>query len=124
MTGLRILAIDDQQMILDLLSGICQSLGHHLTAMLDPVAGMDKFRRENFDMVMVDLAMGEVSGWDVAREVKLYSPETPVIMITGWGMDLNPEEVRRAGVDFTLTKPFKIEQLTEIIQSARQKHLS
>ncbi|MCP4567914.1 MAG: response regulator [FCB group bacterium] len=123
MAGLRILAIDDQQMILDLLSGICQSLDLELTAELDPIAGMEKFRRENFDIVMVDLAMGEVSGWDVAREVKHYSPDTPVIMITGWGMDLDPENIRRAGVDFTLAKPFKIEQLTEVIRLARKKHL-
>ncbi|MFH1699954.1 MAG: response regulator [Candidatus Zixiibacteriota bacterium] len=123
-TALTILAIDDQQMILDLLSGICQSLGFRLTAVKSPAEGMNLIRNNNYDIVMVDLVMGDISGWDVAREVKKQSPTTPVVMMTGWGISLTEEQTNRAGVDFTLAKPFKIEQLTEVISRARQKHNS
>lgn len=119
---LTILAIDDQQMILDLLSGICNSLGINLTAVKDPRQGLDLFRRQSFDIVMVDLVMDGLSGWDVTKAVKQQSPNTPVILMTGWGVALTETEIRRAGVDFTLTKPFKIEQLTDIIAKARRKH--
>lgn len=121
---LTILAIDDQQMILDLLTGICQSLGFRLTAVKSPTEGMNLIRSEKYDIVMVDLVMGDISGWDVAREVKKYSPTTPVVMMTGWGISLSEEQTSRAGVDFTLAKPFKIEQLTEVISQARQKNNS
>jgi len=124
MSGLKLLAIDDQQMILDLLSGICGSLGLDLTAEQNPARGVEMFKRGEYDIVMVDLAMGEVSGWDIAREIKRYSPDTPVIMMTGWGMRLSPEETARGGVDYTLAKPFRIEQLTEIINQARLKRIS
>ena len=70
---------------------------------------------------MLDLAIGQVSGWDLAREVKRLSPETPVIMMTGWGIDIESDEMARAGVDFSLPKPFKIEQLVEIIRKAKTK---
>ena len=121
--SLRILAIDDQQMILDLLSGICQSLGIELTAVQSPRDGISLFQRESFDIVMVDLVMDELSGWDVARAVKSHSPETPIIMMTGWGMALTGDEIRRAGIDYTLAKPFKIEQLTAVIAKARRKRV-
>ena len=118
--GPRILAIDDQQMILDLLSGIGESLGIRLTAVVDPVQGIRLFKREKYDIVMVDLAMGSASGWDVAREIKELSPQTPIILMTGWGLDLNPDQTAAKGIDFTLQKPFKIEQLSEVIEKARQ----
>ncbi|MDD4052181.1 MAG: response regulator [candidate division Zixibacteria bacterium] len=123
LTGLRILAIDDQQMILDLLAGISASLGLKLTAIQDPLRALELFKREPFDLVMVDLVMVDSSGWDVARQVKLLSPDTPVILMTGWGLNITPEEAARGGVDITLAKPFKIEQLTEVIRQARQKRI-
>ncbi len=122
--GLKILAIDDQQMILDLLAGICQSLGLELTAVRDPARGLDLFRNQRFDMVMVDLAIGRVSGWDIARDIKQHSPDTPVIMLTGWGADIAREKAAQGNIDFTLSKPFRIEQLTEIISRAGSRHLS
>jgi len=123
-TGLRILAIDDQQMILDLLSGICQSLGLELTAFRDPARGLEVFRSRPFDIVMVDLAIGRVSGWDIAREIKRHAPDTPVIMMTGWGINIEPDRAARGGVDYTLAKPFRIEQLTEVIALAKTKLIS
>jgi len=121
--GLKILAIDDQQMILDLLTGICASLGLKLTAMQDPEKALAAFKAEPFDIVMVDLAMGDSSGWDIARELKAHAPGIPVILMTGWGIDISAEDIERAGVDFTLVKPFKIEQLTEVINKARLKNI-
>ncbi|MFW9842833.1 MAG: response regulator, partial [Candidatus Thorarchaeota archaeon] len=122
--GLKILAIDDQQMILDLLTGIGQSLGIELTAVRNPSEGINLFRTRPFDMVMVDLAIGSVSGWDVAREIKAHSPATPIIMLTGWGADVAGEKAAEGIVDYTLSKPFRIEQLTEIISRAGSRQIS
>jgi len=123
LAGLKILAIDDQQMILDLLSGICQSLGLELAAVRDPSEGLALFKQRRFDMVMVDLAIGRVSGWDIAREIKRLSPETPVIMLTGWGVDIAQDKAD-GSIDYALAKPFRIEQLTEIISRAGSRHIS
>jgi CheY-like chemotaxis protein len=123
-SDLKILAIDDQQMILDLLGGICQSLGMELAAYQDPRQGIEAFKNEKFDIVMVDLAIGQTSGWDIAREIKRHIPETPVIMMTGWGIRIDPERAVDGGVDFTLAKPFRIEQLTEVISQAKTKIIS
>lgn len=119
--GLRVLAIDDQQMILDLLSGISQSLGLRLTPVGDPHEGLRLIKSQSFDIVMVDLAMGNISGWEVAAEVKKQDPQIPVILMTGWGINQTPEELAFRGIDFMLAKPFRIEQLTDILAQARHK---
>ncbi len=119
---LKILAIDDQQMILDLLSGICNSLGISLTAVKDPAKGLELFKLQKFDIIMVDLVMEGLSGWDVVRAVRSQNQHIPIIMMTGWGVALSDDETHRAGIDYTLSKPFKIEQLTDIIAKARRKH--
>jgi CheY-like chemotaxis protein len=124
LAGLKILAIDDQQMILDLLSGICQSMGLELAAVRDPSEGLALFRQRRFDMVMVDLAIGRVSGWDIAREIKRISAETPVIMLTGWGVDIARDRAAEGSIDYALAKPFRIEQLTEIISRAGSRQIS
>lgn len=124
LAGLKILAIDDQQMILDLLFGICASLGIELDTLLDPTRAVEMFRTGGYDLVMVDLVMDELSGWEVAEQIKSIAPDIPIILMTGWDLTINPEEAGRRGIDFTLAKPFKIEQLTEIISMAHKKRLS
>jgi DNA-binding NtrC family response regulator len=67
---------------------------------------------------MVDLAMGNVSGWDVAAEVKKQDPQIPLILMTGWGINQSAQELSLRGIDFTLAKPFRIEQLTDVLAQA------
>jgi len=125
LAGLKLLAVDDQQMILDLLSGICLSLGLRLTAVRDAQKALEMIRENRYDIVLTDLVMdSEVSGWDIARETKQHWPDTPVVMMTGWGLDVSSNDLSLAGIDFTLTKPFRIEQLIEIVNKARLKHTS
>ena len=64
----------------------------NLTALRDPDQAVGMFKSRPFDIVMVDLAIGRVSGWEIAREIKSISPDTPVILMTGWGMDIEPEK--------------------------------
>ncbi|HDL03464.1 MAG TPA: response regulator, partial [candidate division Zixibacteria bacterium] len=63
-------------------------------------------------------AMPNLSGWDVASRIKAISPGTPVIIITGWGVTVDEGKMKQAGADFLLHKPFRLEQLSEIITKA------
>ena len=67
------------------------------------------------DIVISDLAMPGVSGWELASKVKAISPGTSIIIITGWGVPIDEDKMRQAGVDFVLHKPFRLEQLSDLI---------
>ena len=113
---LKLLAIDDQRVILDLITAMGQSLGYEVRTAASGEDGLKLFRREDFDLVLTDLALPGISGLEVARQVRRIQPAVPIILVTGWASDLNQTELDSAGVSEVLYKPFRIEQLTEAVQ--------
>ncbi|MEK7847612.1 MAG: response regulator, partial [Chloroflexota bacterium] len=61
--------------------------------------------------VIADMGLPRMSGQAVATEVKKARPGTPVVLITGWGVQVEPQEMKRAGVDTVISKPFVKEDI-------------
>lgn len=116
-SGLRILAVDDQAVILDLISAMCHSMGHRVTTCESGAEGIRLARDEDFDLVLTDLAMPDMSGLDVARQIHSEHPGIPIILVTGWEGMVSEADLVSAGITKLLNKPFRIEQLTEVIRS-------
>jgi len=116
--GLNVLAIDDQEIIRDLLLNMFMGMGHRITVCKSGEEGLEALDKSTFDLVLTDLGMPGMSGWEVAQAVKQRSPQTPVVLITGWGFNFAEEQVKKAGVDYVLTKPFRLEHLTDIVGAA------
>ncbi|HET9490895.1 MAG TPA: GAF domain-containing protein [Methylomirabilota bacterium] len=114
----RILVIDDETDVGDVLRDLLTRDGHSVVVCHDAEAGLRQFQAEAFDLVITDLGMPEVSGWEVARQVKLARPETRVAMVTGWGDRIDLAEAEARGVDFVVAKPFKRDQIREVIAAA------
>jgi CheY-like chemotaxis protein len=114
----RVLAIDDQQVILDLISAMCQSLGYEVTTASTGEEGVRLASQVSFDIVLTDLAMPGMSGLEVARKIRSMHPQVPIILVTGWEVKVAPGELEASGVTEVLYKPFRIEQLTDLIRSA------
>ncbi len=119
--SLKILAIDDQEIIRDLLVNMFGSAGHEVTTAERGEEGIAKFKIQRFDLVVTDLSMPDLSGWEVAREVKKLRPDMPVVLITGWGQNLDEEKLKESGVDRVVTKPFRIEQLMKTVEELLSK---
>jgi CheY-like chemotaxis protein/putative methionine-R-sulfoxide reductase with GAF domain len=117
---LKILVIDDQKMIRDLLFNILDGLGYQPRLAESGQEGLKLFLDEDFDLVITDLIMPEISGWEVSNEVKKLKFNVPVILITDWGIIPDPQVLEESGVDFVLYKPFKMEKLTEAITQAME----
>lgn len=112
----RILVVDDDQDNLDFLSELFKRLGHHTGTAPDGEAALEKFKTEGpWDMVFTDLGMPGISGWDLVRELKTLDPKLPAVLITGWGFQLQEDEIRAKKVDYVLSKPFKIKEVTRVI---------
>ncbi|KAA3634546.1 MAG: response regulator [Calditrichaeota bacterium] len=114
---LKILAIDDQTVILDLIKAMCLSLGYSIDLAENGEIGEKMALENDYDLILTDLAMPGKSGIEVATEVHRQKPQIPIILITGWEVDLSDEKLNQAGISKVLYKPFRIEQLTEEIQS-------
>jgi CheY-like chemotaxis protein len=113
---IRVLLVDDDPMVLQALRDALTRDGQSVTVAGDGQAGIEAFigaqsRGEPFSVVVTDLGMPRVDGHRVAAAVKAASASTPVIMLTGWGQRLDPEDDMPPHVDLVLAKPPKIRAL-------------
>ncbi len=111
----RILVIDDEEVVRNVLSRTLANVNHQVTLAADGEKGVQLFREGTFDMVLTDLGMPGMSGWEVCRMIKKISPDTPVGMITGWGADMSQSKVDEYGLDFVISKPFDINQILNVV---------
>ena len=112
------LVIDDEREVGDVLSDLLTRDGHQAVFCSDGESGIACFEKEPFDLVITDLGMPGISGWEVARLVKQSRPGTPVAMVTGWGDRIDPSEAETRGVDYIVAKPFKRDGIREMVSTA------
>ncbi len=115
----NVLIIDDEEEIRLLLSEILQQANYGVVIAKDGKEGIEKFKNNKIDIVFTDLGMPDVNGWEVAKEVKKINPNTPVILISGWGRDLKDQDLTNTGVDFLASKPFHIDEIFQILVHAK-----
>jgi signal transduction histidine kinase/HAMP domain-containing protein len=119
----RILVVDDDAYVREVLREVLASLGHRVEVVDSGQQALERFTPEAFDLVITDLGM-ELSGREVARAVKARSPNTPVILVTGWAAGLNMAELRKGGVDLLLGKPFQVSEVREVVAKAMELQAS
>jgi len=113
--ALRCLVVDDEPAVRAVIADILESAGHAVEQLGDGGEAIARFAAEPFDLVVTDLAMPRVSGWQVARAVKQVAPEVPVFLVSGFGVELTAEERRAHGVDLVLVKPLQIEEILDAV---------
>jgi PAS domain S-box-containing protein len=111
----RILVIDDEETVRSVLFRILSQVKHRVTVAENGEEGIRLFKEEGFDIVLTDLGMPGISGWEVGKTIKKMSPRTPVGMITGWGMEVNQATIKENGIDFVISKPFQFNQILKVI---------
>jgi len=114
----KILLIEDHKITLDVLAENLVNLGHHVQKVDRGMAGIKLFKDGNYDIVITDVGLSDISGWAVSKKIKAISPQVPIVFITGWGNQLSSSQLKECGVDYVLTKPFKIEEISAIIKKA------
>ncbi len=113
----KILLIDDEEGIRDVLGTIFKDEGHRVTLAGTGTKGLDQFKQSDFDLVLADLGMPEMSGWELAKKIKEIDPGIPVGLITGWGVAITKEKMKEEGVDFILLKPFDCTKVLKEVQT-------
>jgi CheY-like chemotaxis protein len=113
--ALRCLVVDDEPPVRAVIADILESAGHAVEQLGDGGEAIARFAAEPFDLVVTDLAMPRVSGWQVARAVKQVAPRVPVFLVSGFGVELTAEERRAHGVDLVLVKPLEIQEILDAV---------
>jgi CheY-like chemotaxis protein len=115
----RILIVEDNEMNRDMLSRRLERRGYEVILAIDGQRGLAVARSESPDLILMDMSLPEIDGWEVARRLK--SDDTtrsiPVIALTAHAMTSDRQKALEAGCDDYDTKPVEFERLLTKIQT-------
>src|SRR5215471_7558575 len=113
-----VLIVDDEQAMRLVLSTFLKRKGLQVSEASGVSQALQKIQQERYDVVVTDLKMDDGSGVDVLRVVKKLTPNTPVIILTGYATILSAVETMKLGAFDYLTKPFEPDELLLTIHKA------
>lgn len=115
---MKILLIDDDVNLGKVIGHQLKQRNYDVVTFSDGKAALSSFASENFDIVITDIQMPEISGIEILKKIRTYNSETVVIMITAYSSVDNAIEACRLGADDYISKPFGQEQLLFTIAKA------
>lgn len=115
-SSLNVLVVDDEPRILEVVSAYLRFDGHSVSTAASGREALEKFRRNQFDLVLLDRVMPEMSGDQTARFIKQLKQDIPVIMLTGFGALIEVTGSQPAAVDVVVSKPVTLDALRQTIE--------
>jgi len=113
----RILVVDDEELFARVFVEMLSECGHAVCVARSGPEAIMQFKESPFDLVFTDLGMPEMSGWQLAKNIKELKPGTRVILLTGWGAKVDDEQLAASKIDMVLSKPVSMEDLSSAIGS-------
>ena len=107
----RLLLIDDEMTVRTTMGTLLRAVGHEVTEAENGPEGLASLADRPVDLVITDLGMPGMTGWEVAQQVKAAHPRLPVILLTGWGQQAPPPASGQECIDRVLGKPIRLEAL-------------
>lgn len=113
----RLLVIDDDPAVRSVLRDLLSGLGYQVDDAPGGAEGLALFGQGGYDLILTDLAMPGMSGWEVAEAVRSASPAVPVIVVTGSATDADAKRADALGVAI-LRKPVPLKELGAAVRQA------
>lgn len=113
----NVLIVDDEQIVLDVLQRILMRLGYNSDISDSGEGAIEKFTNEDFDLVLMDILMPEMSGFEVAKAIRKIKPDQKIVMVTGLGTDaaVAQADLEKININDVLSKPFSYENVRSLL---------
>ena len=115
---MRILVIDDEPLVADVMAEALRLEDHDVVVASSGEEGLRVIAQKPPDAVFLDIVMPGMDGIEVLRAIREGHPELPVIILSGWVSQSQPEEARRLGATDVISKPVPLENLTRALRRA------
>lgn len=117
-TNTRLLVVDDEPIVGKRLKQVFDKIGFAIETYTDSAAALAAMAEKPFDIVVTDLKMEGIDGIEVLKRVRAMNPNTRVIIITGYASPDTAELAEQEGVFAFLAKPFRLDELKQVIYRA------
>lgn len=114
----QILIIDDEPVIRDLLFDVLTRKGYQVDTAEDGFQGLEKAEAKKYDVVFTDIRMPGMNGVEVYKRLKVISPESRVIVMTGYGLEKMIQEALNLGAFADVRKPFDLKLIYTLVEQA------
>lgn len=113
----KILTVDDSKVIRDLVEAVLIESGHEVVTANDGVEGLNATRNEQFDMILSDINMPNMTGISMVSKIRRLEgyEYTPIIMLTTESSDFKKEKAKKTGATGWLQKPFDPDRLMKAV---------
>ena len=116
----RILLVDDEQSVQTLLAYPLRKEGYEVVSALDGQEALDRVRDGSFDLVVLDLMLPKVDGFEVCRQIRATS-QMPIIMLTAKGDEIDKVLGLELGADDYITKPFSVREFRSRVKAVLRR---
>ncbi|RMG64178.1 MAG: sigma-54-dependent Fis family transcriptional regulator [Calditrichaeota bacterium] len=117
----RVMVVDDEENIREVLSNYLTGLGYQVVTATDGQDALNKFQKDQFDLIISDLLMPNIDGLDLLKRIREQDKEVIFLMITGYpSIETAVEAIKKGAYDY-ITKPFHMEDVKIRIERAFEK---
>jgi GAF domain-containing protein/CheY-like chemotaxis protein len=110
-----ILIVDDEESLAEVLTEILESGDYQVDAVSSGAGALEAMSERKYDVLITDLGMNDISGWDLADAVYERYHDMKVIVATGWGAQVEPGSLSMHHVNSLISKPFKIGEILRVV---------
>lgn len=110
-----VLVVDDDESCRQILCEMLVAVGYRVDVASTGREGLSLAKHKDYELLLADLGMPDISGVDLVAEVKTNSPKTQAALVTGWGMQIDPIDLQKGGVVNVIKKPFTEEEILTIV---------
>lgn len=114
-TPLHLMIVDDEDLLLEVVSQHMLNMGHQVTCFTDPAQALESFLQERYDFVITDRAMPGMTGDQLAKQLREFRPEVPIVLLTGFADIIRQTGEVVENIDEVLGKPVSQQVLREVV---------
>ena len=114
---LRILVVEDNADIRQILLDLLQGCGHDVRVAADGESGLAELKKHRYDLLITDLGLPGISGWDLSKASKRYQSNMAILAISSWQGRKSLSNIEEFGIGRMIWKPFRLDQIKEAIHS-------
>ena len=120
-SGVKILVVDDDDSIRQTMGDLLRMERHDVVTAPDGESAIDLIRSGDIDILVTDLGLPGISGWELARLSRMYQESISIMAITSWQGTESEQRIKAYGIDAIVWKPFRFKQITDTIEQIISK---
>jgi len=114
----RILIVDDDPAVGEVMGQVLEALGYSSACCGDPAEAISRFKEGGFDVILTDYRMPTMSGIELSQEMRKCQASIPVILMSGYSPEMEEGEMSLSPIDLILDKPIEMDRLDQAIKSS------